>query len=399
MALTGDPDGPPRAPGWAIASAMHAAATELADRGGPDIDGAALLGERAALAGLRRNGSTSAGGKCRLIPSASGWVAVNLPRLDDVALANAWLGDPGLDPEDPWPLLAAVVRDVHTTDLIETAAPLGLAIGGLDEYRDTPACVLDHVPAIQARLHRHDGIVVVNLSSLWAGPLCAHLLGLAGTRIIDVESIERPDAARHGAASFFNLLRHGHQSVALRFSSPRGRGALRALIESADVVIEGSRPRALAQLGIDAATQVERGAVWVSITAHGRTAPGADRVGFGDDVAIAAGVYAGDEEKPLFCADAVADPIAGLYATVAALRALDGGGRLLLDVSMAAAARHARGTARAPERLAELGRHGRMVLGDKAVAAPHARPAQGPATPLGADTEQVMHDLGLRRWE
>jgi crotonobetainyl-CoA:carnitine CoA-transferase CaiB-like acyl-CoA transferase len=61
-----------------------------------------------------------------------------------------------------------------------------------------------------------------------------------------------------------------------------GRQALAALVAAADIVIEASRPRALAGFGLDAAAAVEQGTVWASITAAGRSSA---RVGFGDDVA------------------------------------------------------------------------------------------------------------------
>ena len=72
--------------------------------------------------------------------------------------------------------------------------------------------------------------------------------------------------------------------------------------------------------------------VWVSITAYGRTE--GLRVGFGDDAACAGGLVVWHGGEPMFCADAVADPISGLTAAAACLDALARGGRWLLDVSM-----------------------------------------------------------------
>src|SRR5205823_4315254 len=78
----------------------------------------------------------------------------------------------------------------------------------------------------------------------------------------------------------------GHESVAIDLGAPRDVELLGALIGRADVVVESSRPRALAQLGIDALTTAAQ--VWVSITGHGRAQPMA--VGFGDDAAVAGGL-------------------------------------------------------------------------------------------------------------
>jgi hypothetical protein len=337
MALTGHRDGPPLSPGWQVASAMRGAARALRALGGPEIDGPALLGERAANAGFTRNGAISPGGSCRILATADSWVALNLARPSDVDVANAWLDDAGLDATDPWPRVASAIASVPTAELLARSAGLGLALGALDEI-DVSAPFVITGPGSS----RVGGVpLVVDLSSLWAGPLCANLLAASGARVVKVESAERPDAMRRGSPSFFELLHHGHEQVDLAFTDPRGRSALRRLLDDADVVVEASRPRALAQLGIDAFDYVERGTTWISITGYGRAAP--ERVGFGDDVGVAAGLVAGGGDEPLFCADAIADPIAGLHAAVAGLAVLAHGGGRLVDVSMAAAVRTARG--------------------------------------------------------
>ena len=84
------------------------------------------------------------------------------------------------------------------------------------------------------------------------------------------------------------------------------------------MVIEGSRPRALEQLGIDARSIVRHGPqVWVSITGHGRDGANTMRVGFGDDAAAAGGLVDWVDGTPHFVGDAVADPLAGLTAAMA----------------------------------------------------------------------------------
>jgi crotonobetainyl-CoA:carnitine CoA-transferase CaiB-like acyl-CoA transferase len=222
-------------------------------------------------------------------------------------------------------------------------------------------------------------------------------LGLSGARVVKVESLERPDGARRGPPGFFDLLHGGHETVALPFRSPHGRDALRSLLAAADVVIEASRPRALEQLGVDAHTYVDRGTVWVSITAYGRTVPARDRVGFGDDVGIAAGLYAGTPEAPRFCGDAIADPITGLYAAVATLVALNRGGGRFVDIPMAAVARAAWTRDRTPECLA-VQRGTEWLLDGIPVAPPRARIPAAAAAPFGAHTESIMAEIGVRRW-
>jgi crotonobetainyl-CoA:carnitine CoA-transferase CaiB-like acyl-CoA transferase len=120
--------------------------------------------------------------------------------------------------------------------------------------------------------------------------------------------------------------------------------ALRDLFRIADVVVEGSRPRALEQLGIDAREIVEHGPrVWLSITGHGRGEPERNWVGFGDDAAVAGGLIAWENGAPCFMGDAIADPLTGVAGAAAVLAALKDGGRWLIDFNLAGVAAHVAG--------------------------------------------------------
>ena len=93
------------------------------------------------------------------------------------------------------------------------------------------------------------GLRVVDLTALWAGPLCGDLLARGGAQVVKVESLGRPDGARRGPAAFFDQLNAHKRSVALDFTTTGGRARLAGLLVAADVVLESSRPRALDQLG------------------------------------------------------------------------------------------------------------------------------------------------------
>ncbi len=82
---------------------------------------------------------------------------------------------------------------------------------------------------------------MIDLSSLWAGPLCGNLLQALGARVIKVESTQRPDGARFGAENFFDLLNANKECVALNLNAEEGREQLRQLLLRADIVIEASR--------------------------------------------------------------------------------------------------------------------------------------------------------------
>ena len=223
---------------------------------------------------------------------------------------------------------------------------------------------------------------MVDFSALWAGPLCASLLGQAGARVVKVESATRLDGARRGEPGFYDLLHAGHESVCIDPQDAAHREALKALVAAADVVIESSRPRALAGWGLSAEAAARHGTVWVTITAYGRGQPG--RVGFGDDVAAGAGLVGWSAGRPVFVGDAIADPLTGLAGAVAALRALGSGDGVLIDLAMASVVFSTLDGSPA---------HGLDGLDGLTAAAPKARRSTGRARPAGADTRTVFAEL------
>jgi crotonobetainyl-CoA:carnitine CoA-transferase CaiB-like acyl-CoA transferase len=308
---------------------------------------------------------------------------------------------------EAWWALEEVTRGAAATALAEAAQLLGVPAAalpgeaGLPRESRLPGAGHDGAwppwrrssiaaPDPAARLA---GAVVADLSSMWAGPLCAKLLGLAGARVIKVESPARPDGARAGDRDFFDWLHAGHESIAVDFRTERD--TLAALLRSADVVIEASRPRALANLGLSPGTiPHKKGQVWLSITGYGRAEP--DRVAFGDDAAVAGGLVGWPGGTgPVFCADAIADPLTGVCGALAVSRSLAEGGGHLIDLSMRSVAA-AFATAPGPD-------HGpHEVRPDGTVTCPALRRAQEilpprrPAAPgqaaaeLGADTGPVL---------
>lgn len=397
MYLTGRSAGPPRLAPGGPASWMRAAASFL-DSAVPDP--AALLGERAACAALRRQAPRSVGGAFRSMRAADGWFGLTLAREGDIELLPAFV-EAAVD-GDPW---GAVTRWVARRPAAEAQARArllglpGVRIGAIPGPVSRPAVrVLRGGP----RRARRDRPLVVDLSALWAGPLCAQLLGMAGARVIKVESWDRPDGARRGPRAFYDLMHGGHESVALHLDRPDERAALAELVRRADVVIEASRPRALRQLGLRAEEYVAAGTVWVAISAYGREEE--DRVGFGDDVAAAAGLVADDGDGPYPVGDAIADPIAGITAAAAAAAALRSDRGWLLDISMcdvaAAAAQLTADEAAVTGQGDEwwVSGTGESVPVHKPVSVrePRARTAPAPAPELGSHTESVLAELGDR---
>jgi crotonobetainyl-CoA:carnitine CoA-transferase CaiB-like acyl-CoA transferase len=346
MALTGTPDGAPvAAPAGAARSVRDALERIARLHPGATLPDVRVLGERAAIAGLSRNAPWTVGGAGRSVRARDGWWFVSLPRGIDHDLVPALVERDRI--ADSWAAIDEWSASRTRTEVVERAQLIGLAAAVVPASDDPADPQTEHRGGVAIRRskggprRRRDVARVVDLSALWAGPLCASLLQAVGAEVIKVESTDRPDGARRGPAEFYDLLHHGHRDVTLDFATTTGRARLLALIDDADVVIEASRPRVLEQVGVDAASATARGTVWVSITAYGRSGPWGNRIGYGDDVAAAAGLMAWVDSVPVPVGDAVADPLAGVHAAAAAVEALADGNGWLLDVSMRDVAREA----------------------------------------------------------
>lgn len=298
---------------------------------------AQVLSGRAVLLNLSRNGPISANGHCRLLEAVDGWIAVNLARKADWELVPAWLQDDRT--QFDWQAIITCVADSKVEELIEQAGLLGLPVAEVAKPQPRPWLRVGQTGPKSSRSLSDHRPLVVDLSALWAGPLASHLLLRLGARVIKVEDWQRPDGAREGNVDLYNLLNAGKESLAVDLRSDAGISALKSLIAKADIIIEGSRPRALRQLGIDAAALVVQkpGLTWLSITGYGRGPEEQNRVAFGDDAAVAGGLvwlmHQSCGER-VFCGNAIADPLTGLHAALAAWAGWLSGEATLLDVAL-----------------------------------------------------------------
>lgn len=360
--LTGAPDGPPD---FSRAAVLQRAA-DAVDRLGLGVDAATLLAGRAALRGWTRAGRVSAGGASRLLTAADGWWALTLSRPDDIDAVPALIE--AECPGEPWGALAAWAADKPVAGVVARARLLDLPAAALGEAAAAPPLIRRAGPSGPGRGPR--GTLVVDLTSLWAGPLCGQLLVQAGATVIKVESPSRPDGTRAGDPAFFDWMNAGKLSCALDFD--RDAAFLAQLLAAADVVLEGSRPAALTRRGLGPFDVAGRpGRVWLQITGHDGFP------GFGDDAAVAGGLVGFDAAgDPVFCGDAIADPLTGIEAAGAVLEALARGGGEVITFALAAVAAG----------YAALPRHG----GGQYPVSPPPRPRiHGPGPRLGADNARV----------
>jgi crotonobetainyl-CoA:carnitine CoA-transferase CaiB-like acyl-CoA transferase len=194
----------------------------------------------------------------------------------------------------------------------------------------------------------------------------------------------RSDGARAGPRPFFDWMNGGKLSYAANFADP---SALQALLAVADVVLTSSRPAALAhrRIGPDDVSARD-GRVWLRITGHGADGADAGFVAFADDAAVAGGLVGRSADGPVFCADAIADPLTGLEAAAAVVEALARGGGELIDVAMSAVAA---GYAALPQQPSES---------DCAALPPTPPVALSSAAELGADNALVDRMVAERRF-
>jgi hypothetical protein len=376
--LTGLPDRPPDFSRATVLTRAEQLAAAVGARTGVAIDAATLLTGRAGLLGLTRGGPVSCGGATRLLAARDGWCAITLSRPDDLASVPALLHADEV-PVDPWPKLQHWAAARLVSEITERAALL-----------DIPAATLGEVAAASPRIHRMGsrtsarglaGLLVADLSSMWAGPLCGRLLARAGATVVKVESPHRPDGTRGGNRVFFDWMNGEKLSYCLDFDGQADD--LRELLTVADVVIEGSRPPALERRRLGPDDVAPRpGRIWLRITGYDEHS---GRPAFGDDAAVAGGLVGASIGGPVFCGDAIADPLTGLEATWAVTESLTRGGGELIHVSMAAVA----AIYAALPMMASVCTH--------PAPPPSAPPACTSAAELGADNDSVRRLVSERR--
>ncbi|QTZ91426.1 CaiB/BaiF CoA transferase family protein [Streptomyces auratus] len=185
------------------------------------------------------------------------------------------------------------------------------------------------------------GLRVLDLATLFAGPLAATLLGDFGAEVIKVEHPHRPDPSRgHGPSKdgiglWWKLLGRNKKAMTLDLSHPGGRDVLLRLAAGADAVIENFRPGTLERwgLGWDELSAVNPRLVLARVTGFGQFGPYARRPGFGTLAEAMSGFAAMTGEPdgpPTLPPFGLADAIAALgtsYAVMAALHARTASGR------------------------------------------------------------------------
>jgi len=177
-----------------------------------------------------------------------------------------------------------------------------------------------------------EGITVVALEQVIAGPFATRQLAELGARVIKIERPGGGDASRSydttvkGLSSHFVWVNRGKESLALDVKHPQARAILARLLEKADVFLQNLAPGAAERLGLGAAELRERHPrlVWCGISGYGPSGPYAHKKAYDLLVQCEAGLLSvtGTPEAPSKAGIPVADIAAGMYAFSAILAAL-----------------------------------------------------------------------------
>ena len=285
--------------------------------------------------------TTSQNTHSRIVTTLDGWISLTISRPDDVELLPALFESDAPPLRELWPWISGRAAELPSAHIRDQAGLLGLSCAVPDEHRASPFSDLDLVVFPPPTRNRLAQFRVVDLSALWAGPLCAHLLGKVGAHVTTVEDPNRPDGSRFGSPALYAALHTGHELASLELRTAEGLGRLHELLRRADVVITSARPRAFLQLGIDPDALMSEHPItaWISITGFGPSQP--NRAGYGDDAAVAGGLWRRTPAGPVFLGDAIADPLTGLTSAAVAMHALATRTRIRAHVSLASVAARA----------------------------------------------------------
>jgi formyl-CoA transferase len=178
-----------------------------------------------------------------------------------------------------------------------------------------------------------DGLRVVDLTRVLAGPFCSMLLGDMGADVIKVEEPGAGDDARGWGpfvgswSSYFLGVNRSKRSLALDLKSPHGADALRRLLARSDVFIENVKPGSLEKLGFAWASvhAINPRLVHCTISGYGQTGPLRHRTGYDPIIQAESGfmdITGTADGPPVRAGVAVTDYLAGLYAFSGILLAL-----------------------------------------------------------------------------
>lgn len=187
-----------------------------------------------------------------------------------------------------------------------------------------------------------DGVIVLDLTRILAGPTATQMLGDLGATVIKVENpgtggddtrswgppyVKDANGVDTDLSAYFMAANRNKRSISVDIATPEGQATVRALAARADVVVENYKVGGLAKYGLDHVAMLERhpGLVYCSISGFGQTGPNRDKPGY-DLMAQGYGgimsLTGAPDGLPMKVGVGIADVMCGMYATIGILAAL-----------------------------------------------------------------------------
>lgn len=237
------------------------------------------------------------------------------------------------DDEELLALLAAEPPHPDAEELASRAQECRLPV---TPYRRL--CTGARQPDAVAQTHRMvepGAVTVIDMTAMWAGPLCTRLLADWGARVVTVEPPTRRDGLRQSSGQFA-VLDAGKQRVAWDLRDPADRSSFEAAVAGAGVLVESLSPRVMPNLGYaaDALHRINPRLTIVAIHAFPAGSAEGSWVAYGRGVHAASGLGMVDG-TPMPSLLAYPDPLTGIAAFGAIVGALGGPGGTVEEVTLA----------------------------------------------------------------
>lgn len=181
------------------------------------------------------------------------------------------------------------------------------------------------------------GVTVLDITRVVAGPFCSMLMADLGATVIKVEHPDEPDYARtfppfvssdeEQLSAFFTQFNRSKLGITLNLKSPEGKELLRKLVAKVDILVENFRPGTMEKLGLgsDVLLGINPKLVYTAISGFGRTGPNASKPAYDNTGQAAGGLWSMNgypDRPPVRVGTIIGDLAASLYATIGTIAAL-----------------------------------------------------------------------------
>jgi crotonobetainyl-CoA:carnitine CoA-transferase CaiB-like acyl-CoA transferase len=182
-----------------------------------------------------------------------------------------------------------------------------------------------------------DGIVVIDLSRVLAGPYAAQMLADLGATVIKVENPRDPDVSRgfppylrdgdEEFSAYYAQYNRGKLGIGLDLAAPGGTEVLKDLVRTADILIENFRPGTMEKLGVgyEVLAEINPRLVYTAISGYGQTGTRSRRPAFDNTAQAAGGLWSMNgypEQEPVRVGVTIGDLSATMFGVIGTLAAL-----------------------------------------------------------------------------